>query len=39
MPEYQQLSVLRQVAAEDQDGQAEHPAREHVDDLEQHPAS
>jgi hypothetical protein len=38
-PEHQQLSVLRQVAAEDQDGQAEHPAREQVDDLEQHPAS
>ena len=39
MPEYQQLSILRQVAAEHQDGQAEHPAREQVDDLEQHPAS
>ncbi len=35
----QQLSILRQVAAEHQDGQAEYPAREQVDDLEQHPAS
>ena len=39
VPEHQQLSLLRQVAAEHQDGQAEHPAREQVDDLEQHPAS
>jgi len=39
MPERQQLSILRQVTAEHQDGQAEHPARKHVDDLEQHPAS
>ena len=39
MPEYQQLSILRQVAAEHQDGRAEHPARKHVGDLEQHPAS
>ena len=39
VPEHQQLSVLRQVTAEHQDGQAEYPAREHVDDLEQHPAS
>ena len=39
VPEHQQLSILRQVAAEDQDGQAEYPAREQVDDLEQHPAS
>jgi hypothetical protein len=39
MPEYQQLGILRQVAAEHQDGQAEYPAREQVDDLEQHPAS
>jgi hypothetical protein len=39
MPEHEQLSILRQVAAERQDGQAEHPAREQVDDLEQHPAS
>jgi hypothetical protein len=38
MPEHQQLSILRQVAPEHQDGQAEHPAREQVDDLEQHPA-
>jgi len=39
VPEHQQLSILRQVAAEHQDGQAEYPAREQVDDLEQHPAS
>ncbi len=31
--------ILRQVAAERQNGQAEYPAREQVDDLEQHPAS
>ena len=39
MPEDQRLGILRQVAAEHQDGQAECPAREQVDDLEQHPAS
>jgi hypothetical protein len=39
MPEHQQFSILRQVTAERQDGQAEHPARKQVDDLEQHPAS
>jgi hypothetical protein len=39
MPEHQQFSILRQVAAEHQGGQAEYPAREQVDDLEQHPAS
>jgi hypothetical protein len=39
MPEHQQLSIFRPVAAEHQDGQAEYPAREQVDDLEQHPAS
>ena len=39
MPEHQQFGILRQVAAEHQDGQAEYPAREQVDDLEQHPAS
>ena len=39
MPEYQQLSIFRQVTAEHQDGQAEHPANQQVDDLEQHPAS
>ena len=38
VPEYQ-FSILPQVAAEHQDGQAEHPAREQVDDLEQHLAS
>ncbi len=39
MPEHQQLSILRHGTAEHQDGQAEYPAREQVDDLEQHPAS
>jgi hypothetical protein len=39
MPQHQQLSILRQVTAEHQDGQAEHTAREQVGDLEQHPAS
>jgi hypothetical protein len=39
MPEHQQLSILRQVAAEHHDGQAEYPVREQVDDLEQNPAS
>ncbi len=39
VPEHQQLSILRQVATEYQDGQAEYSAREQVDDLEQHPAS
>jgi hypothetical protein len=39
MPEHQQLSILCHVTAEHQDGQAEHPARKQVDDLEQHPAS
>ena len=39
MPEHQQPGILRRVTAERQDGQAEHPAREHVDDLEQHPPS
>jgi hypothetical protein len=40
MPEHQQLSILRQVTAERQDGQAEHPARKHVEALErQHSAS
>jgi hypothetical protein len=39
MPEHQQLSIFRQVAAEHQDGQAEHPAREQVGDLERHLAS
>jgi hypothetical protein len=39
MPEHEQLSILRHVTAEHQDGQAEYPAREQVDDLEQHPAS
>jgi len=39
MPERQQFRILRQVAAERQDGQAEQPARKHVGDLEQHLAS
>ena len=39
MPEHQHLSILRQVTAERQDDQAEHPARKHVDALEQHRAS
>jgi hypothetical protein len=39
MPEHQQLSILRQVAAEHQGGQAKYPARKQVDDLEQRPAS
>jgi hypothetical protein len=39
MSEYQQLSTLRQVAAEHQDRQAEYSARKQVDDLEQHQAS
>ena len=34
VPEYQQLSILRPVAAEHQDGRAEYSARQHVDDLE-----
>jgi hypothetical protein len=34
-----QLSIFRAVAAEHQDGQAEYPARQQVNDLEQHPAS
>jgi hypothetical protein len=39
VPEHQQLSILRQVPAEHQDSQAEYPARQQIDDLEQHPAS
>jgi hypothetical protein len=39
MPEHQQLSILRQATVEHQDDQAEYPAREQVDDLEQHSAS
>jgi hypothetical protein len=37
--EHQQLSILRLVATAEQDDQAEYPARQQVDDLEQHPAS
>ena len=39
VPEHEQLGIFRPVAAECQDGLAEYPAREQVDDLEQHPAS
>jgi hypothetical protein len=39
VPEHEQLSILRPVATAQQDGQAEYPARQQVDDLEQHPAS
>jgi hypothetical protein len=39
MPEHQQLRILRQLTAEHQDGQAQYPAREQVDDLEQHLAN
>ena len=39
VPEHEQLGILRPVAPEHQDGKAEYPAREQVDDLEQHPAS
>ena len=39
VPEHQQLSTLRPVAAEHRDGQAECPARQQVYDLEHHPAS
>jgi hypothetical protein len=34
-----QFGIFRPVAAEHQDGQAEYPTREQVDDLEQQPAS
>ena len=36
---HQEFSILGQVTAEHQDGQAEHPARKQVHDLEQHPPS
>jgi hypothetical protein len=39
VPEHQQLGILSQVLAEYQDGDAEYPANQQVDDLEQHPAS
>ena len=39
MPEHQQLSGFRSVAAERQDSHTEEPARQQVGDLEQHPAS
>ena len=39
VPEHQQLSSLRPVAAEHQDSHAEYPARQQVGDLEQYPAS
>ena len=39
VPQHQQLSSLRPVAAEHQDSYTEYPARQQIDDLEQHPAS
>ena len=39
VPEHEQPGILRPVAAAHQDSQAEYPARQQVDDLEQHPAS
>jgi hypothetical protein len=39
VPEHKQLGILRPVTAQHQDGQADYPAHEQVDDLEQHPAS
>jgi hypothetical protein len=33
VPEHHQFSILRQVTAEHQDGQAERPARKQVHDL------
>ena len=39
MPQHQQLSILGHITTEHQDHQAEHPARKHIDDLDQHPAS
>jgi hypothetical protein len=39
VPEHQQLSSLRPVAAEHQDSYAEYRARQQAGDLEQHPAS
>jgi hypothetical protein len=39
VPEHQQFSSHRLVAAEHQDSYAEYPARQQIDDLEQHPAS
>ena len=39
VPEHQQFSSRRLVTAEHQDSYAEYPARQQVDDLEQHPAS
>ncbi len=37
VPEHQQLSSLRPVAADHQDSHAGYPARQQIDDLEQHP--
>ncbi|HUY52751.1 MAG TPA: hypothetical protein VMV92_44800 [Streptosporangiaceae bacterium] len=39
VPEHQQLRILRPVATAQQDDQAAYPARQHIGDLEQHPAS
>jgi hypothetical protein len=33
VPEHEQLGILRPVTAEHQDGQAEYPARQQIDDL------
>jgi len=34
VPEHEQFSIFRPVVAEHQDGQAEDPARQQIDDLE-----
>jgi hypothetical protein len=39
VPEHKQFSILRPVATEHQDSQAEYRAHQQVDDLQQHPAS
>jgi hypothetical protein len=39
LPEHEQFSIFHPVAAEHQDGHAEDPGRQQIDDLEQHPAS
>jgi hypothetical protein len=39
VPEHEQFSILGQVSAEYQDGEAEYPANQQVDDREQHAAS
>jgi hypothetical protein len=37
--EHEQLDIFRPVTAEHQDGQAEYPTRQQIDDLERHLAS